>query len=590
MKFKQPIILSLAALILSCSGGRGLNNEDAGAGENTQETTGIPTLTSSTPLSPGLSQTPVISGTSENGADVQIFSDAACTNLVGTGTADASGAFGFAISSPQNGGETAVYYAKAKSATKLVSPCSSTFISFQSTSIRPGLAWLSATESTAPGTPTKLNQGVSYALKWSSSEFDSGFYSHSSLSSAHQITVTQDGDYFLAATLPLVMTSGTYRPCVRMEVRINGNLVPGAIGESSYIRFDPATGNSESSSHIALLLKSLSASDYIEVFVQETAGEDGSEVVSTSSKASLYLEQVSSSKNFFTANATQVVAGVDINQGVASALEWVENRKDSGFTHDDLASPENIILTAGTYLVYVNLPVTSIVQRAAPRLLVQLDGLTVSGGHASQGYMRAASGHNDSSLHWTGLIKALAGQVLTIKTQRESAAGLVSVQAGTSAQVSIEKLPDESGLISLRGTSLSGGTDWNPLAVQSIQWNLTSAHDVSAYSHSTVTNPHQVTVTARGDYLLLYNDSLTAVATRVNPIIRIQVNGVDVPGAESKTHYIRNISGHNESSASLVFFLRDLLPGDVVSVTTERENAAGVVNDLQEALFTLLKK
>lgn len=531
----------------------------------------------------------MVTGTSAANAIVNIYTDSNCTVFVGTSAADENGNFSIQVS--LTSGTEATYYATAKAPGQLVSDCSSTSATFRSTSIRPGLALLAGTQTNAPSTPTKVNQATPYAIQWNSSEYDPNYYDHSISTDSHEITVKTAGDYIVAATLPLTMTAGTYRPCTRLEVRVNGTLVTGAVGESSYIRYD-ATGNNESSSHVAMLIENLNIDDVIEVYTQETAGQDGSEVVNISNQATLYLEYASNTRNFFTATATQTTGGTNINLGTPEPLLWVESRKDNGFAHDNGSSPQNITLDAGNYLVFVNIPISSGVARISPKVLVELDNVTVNGGHASQGYMRADSGHNDSSLHWSGMLTGVTqGAVLTIKTQSSNVGGNATIQAANAAHITIEKLASPTGVISLRGTDLTGGTNWNPAASQSVEWSVSDLADSTIYDHSISANQEQIKVKEPGDYLLIYNDALTSPsAQRSNPLIKIQVNGSNVAGAETKTHYARNSSSHQESSGSLVFLLRNLSADDTVAVTTQQEVQAGTVNDLQDAIITLIKK
>src|SRR5690606_10810908 len=108
--------------------------------------------------------------------------------------------------------------------------------------------------------------------------------------------------------------------------------------------------------------------------------------------------------------------------------------------------------------------------------------------------------------------------------------------------------------------------------------------------HSASSDSHRITINKRGDYLLFYNDHLTSNTRRTNPRIQIQVDGVDENGGQVMTHYNRNSNGHNESSAAMVFLLKDMVPGNVVTSTSRREAASGTVNDASDALLTIWKK
>ena len=74
------------------------------------------------------------------------------------------------------------------------------------------------------------------------------------------------------------------------------------------------------------------------------------------------------------------------------------------------------------------------------------------------------------------------------------------------------------------------------------------------FTHDALAFEEDVVVEEPGDYLLVYNDVLTASndAFRANPIVTIEKNGVAVPGAQAKTHYVQVSEEHNLGSASLV--------------------------------------
>ncbi len=443
-------------------------------------------------------------------------------------------------------------------------------------------AWLTdGIETTAPASPTNINQTTAYAIKWPSSDFDTAYFEHSTTINSSQLKVKQAGNYFIAVTVPV--TSALQRSCVRAEVRVNGTAADGGIGESSYIRnYDNHT---ESSDHVAMLLSALNVDDIIEVYVQGTALAG---TVTVSPVASMYVEYIRPERTVFSATATQTTSGTNLNTAVA-ALQWQEIVKSNGFTHNDGSSPENITVdSTGDYLIFVNVPITGVIQRGNIKVIVQDDGVTVPGGEGKQGYLRNSDGHNDASVHWAGLVcNVSAGSVITVKTQQESTAGTITVQSGKKASICIERIDTSGGVFFSRATNLSGGTNWNPAAAQSILWENDDIIDSSVFTHSTITNAHEITVNTAGDYLLVYNDSLTSSLQRANPKVTVNLNGAPVTGAETKCHYIRNSDPHNESSGTIVFLLSSLSPGDIISLDTVQEAIAGQVDDNQEALLFL---
>jgi hypothetical protein len=141
---------------------------------------------------------------------------------------------------------------------------------------------------------------------------------------------------------------------------------------------------------------------------------------------------------------------------------------------------------------------------------------------------------------------------------------------------------------------VTDGTDnWNQAPAQSIRWLYDDVIDTAVFSHSTSTDSHLITVNSAGNYLLIYNDSLTSGQQRPNPRVQVLVNGSPVAGAETKCHYIRNGSPgvDNESSGTLVFLLNDLSAGDAVSLETNAETTiTGAVTADEDALLLLWRK
>ena len=60
-----------------------------------------------------------------------------------------------------------------------------------------------------------------------------------------------------------------------------------------------------------------------------------------------------------------------------------------------------------------------------------------------QGYIRNSNGHRFSSIHFSGVINATAGQVLKVETSQLAKAGTIKVQNGKTASIFIEKLGDD---------------------------------------------------------------------------------------------------------------------------------------------------
>ncbi len=557
----------------------------------------VVTVESTNPVGPASKTTVTVSGQTEADATVKLFDNSSCSGAeIASGSADGSGNYAIAVdvSAPS----ITTFAATATDTIGNSSTCKSSAISYQAYAIGSGIAWFQGEESTQS---TQLNLASAYALEWTSGDFDYDYFSWSSSSNAERVTIKQNGTYMVAATVPQTFISGTYRSAVKLKVYVNGSEVEGTDGESSYIRND--SGHSESSSHIATLIPGLSTNDYIEVKVIGTAGEGGDEAVNITSKASLYLEHIdTTSRKIFHAysnvatnintsgtkivwdRSLQAIAGNGSSTGFANAI----------YTHTN--GTEGITLgEEGDYLVFVNIPIYSTGQRVNPAIEVTLgDGTTqtiVEGGQGKQGYIRADSNHNNASVHWSGVIHGVeAGEILQIRIKREAESSTTTIQSGNYASLTIEKINTDSNVLSLTADRPTGSTNWNPSGTDTIAWSDSKVSDITHFGHDPSLSNHEIEIQTDGDYLLIYNDSLTSSIQRANPIIKVLKNGVAISGAEVKSHYIRAVSNHNESSGSLVFLLRDLKSDDVISITTKQEAAAGIVTSDDKAVLVLIRK
>jgi len=97
------------------------------------------------------------------------------------------------------------------------------------------------------------------------------------------------------------------------------------------------------------------------------------------------------------------VASTNLNGAAASQLQWTETIKDAGFTHSNVTNSHQITLdNAGDYFVHVEVPFTTAVTNVAVKTFVQLNGATVVGGTAAQGYVANAGGNTEATDHWSG--------------------------------------------------------------------------------------------------------------------------------------------------------------------------------------------
>jgi hypothetical protein len=116
-----------------------------------------PILSSTSPPSPGRSNTPVVFGTAEEGSTVRIYVDAACTVLASQGSAAELGTAGILVVVAVN--QTTPLYATATNAAGNVSACSATAVSYTQDSTPPAAPAALATSPPSPA--NNLNPAVS---------------------------------------------------------------------------------------------------------------------------------------------------------------------------------------------------------------------------------------------------------------------------------------------------------------------------------------------------------------------------------------------------------------------------------------------
>ena len=107
-----------------------------------------------------------------------------------------------------------------------------------------------------------------------------------------------------------------------------------------------------------------------------------------------------------------------------------------------------------------------------------------------------------------------------------------------------------------------------------IVWNFQQHSWGSAFTHSTVTNTHLITIAETGLYELSANialDALLSSAVRYNGILRFIQNGSSGIGPESKCGYIRDATAHDNSSLHISSFVAAFTATDTVHLAIDRE-------------------
>lgn len=447
------------------------------------------------------------------------------------------------------------------------------------------VAWLEGYRTTSG---TNLNSALA-SFEWATSTVDTIYFTHSTTTNPERLYIDQPGDYLVGVTLPMRRADNTNnnRSRVAVDVRVNGVKQDVGVGRSSYIR-ETGGGNlhTESSSHLNVLLEGLSVNDYIEIGV---TGVSDTSQIATTTQGSLYVEYIGAGETVFSATSTRSEATTDLNGGVTT-LVWHTKREDSGFTHTS-SSTDIQIDAIGDYLVFVNVPLSTTDPRVNILGTLTLDGYELPGAQFSQGYIRDSDGDTTSSIHYGGVIQSTTtNQVLNVTVEPEANTGTVTM-GGEEATIFIQELP-ASGVFFARGSTTEGAsTEFNQSATTSIEWTVQDIIDGAVYTHNTGANSHEITVDTAGNYLLVYNDVLRVGSARRNNRITVHVNGVQVTGAETKTHYARITDSHNDVSGQLTFLLTDLSANDVITIATQAESdTTGSITPIDDATILLIQK
>jgi hypothetical protein len=155
---------------------------------------------------------------------------------------------------------------------------------------------------------------------------------------------------------------------------------------------------------------------------------------------------------------------------------------------------------------------------------------------------------------------------------------IVDADANESKKISVQQLVEAMGggggdSVLFQATS-SLTTDINTSAV--VSWDVEHVKD-SGFTHDSVSTPSQISFDEAGRYLVNVSLSFEGSRDRANPGVRLRKNGTDTLDGEGLHGYIRNYSGHNESTNGFMRFI-EVEAGDYIEVITSQEAASGTLN------------
>jgi hypothetical protein len=461
-------------------------------------------------------------------------------------------------------------------------------------SIATGVAWLNGTTTT---NGTDLNNATAAALNWTTDDYDTTYYSHSTTTNNTQLVVKVAGDYLVAVGLPVERTDARNSITAdELDIRVNGAKQNLGVARSAY---SGRSSQAESSDHLYVILHNLQVNDYIEAYVRTITTVNANNHIAIGSQASLYAEYLQNTEQIYSAVATSTTNSGDqtnFNPTATTTVKWYDSgfRVDSNYTHSNATNPQSITLASQSdYLVLVNIPTEGAITAARPRLRVLLGGAMINGGEAKQSYIANATGQTQSSIQWSGVVHATTtNSLLSIAVQAANVVGTTTV-GSDQASIYVQKLPTTDVYFGRATTTTAAATptNINPTTAQNIKWDADDIVDTGTFTHSTTTNAHQITVSKAGDYLLSFNASIKGSNTnRINPKQQVLVNGSAVNGLQAKGEFISTNTGDNWTSGTMVYLLRNLNANDIITVNTIASAVTGTATLDQNALLMLWRK
>jgi hypothetical protein len=172
--------------------------------------------------------------------------------------------------------------------------------------------------------------------------------------------------------------------------------------------------------------------------ITDGSGETGTngQVLSSTGTSTAWIDQSGASRPYF---KTKLTSSTTINNSTTVAAFSVFNtspEQNSGFTVTSSAiTPPSV----GVYAVDVMAYYTSSTARVSVGLQVAANG-TFTGEEAAMGYIRASSGHNQSSLTWSSIVEIV---------EQKGAPGPINIGFARLAQVGTCTLDATKSMISV---------------------------------------------------------------------------------------------------------------------------------------------
>lgn len=289
-------------------------------------------------------------------------------------------------------------------------------------------------------------------------------------------------------------------------------------------------------------------------------------------------------------------AGLYTTNSLASAIHWTgfttlstgfdtEDHRDSSL-YNAISSGEVRVLSDGLYLVMASLVADRLggSNRSTVRGFVRINDTAKPVGASI--FIRRVSGHDSDETTMAGIFRLSANDDIELGAEKLHSGsdaywtGSVNSNTTQNSSMTVLRLNKNNPFISLTNTGTANDQQLTADDTDTdMNWNSQTEIDTDFYTHSTSTNPDEITLKQAGKYLVCYTnywERLTDDATRTGVYERLQLDGTTVPGTFSNNYIRGSQSGESilKSHNNAITLIETTSADQVVKLTAAREAGA----------------
>lgn len=178
---------------------------------------------------------------------------------------------------------------------------------------------------------------------------------------------------------------------------------------------------------------------------------------------------------------------------------------------------------------------TTVNERSEVQGALRVGGSVQDAYGRASGFTRGGDGLDEAWLNAATILDVTSGDVVNVRVQRTDSgtggttdrlADATTVSSGCGVQ--FLKLDDSWSYCRLRRSTDEGVSTGT---IQNIEWNVQDELDTADFSHSTVTNPDEITLDTAGHYLVTVSMVIEATTTgRFTPVLQVLIGASTVVG------------------------------------------------------------